>query len=105
MTSKKEPRDYCHTFGDEWMARTTKMLLMLPVLLFLGGKAAAESPEAKRGKEALLSRPLLPPAWSLAAFQNLWKRCGLPERPGAEAFNSLLREHYGLQAASFPNDG
>jgi mono/diheme cytochrome c family protein len=90
--------------GDKWMVRATKLVLILELVFLFCGRAPAQSPEAKRGKEALLSRPLLPPAWSLAAFQNLWKRCGLAERPTPDVFNKLLREHYGLRPASFPND-
>lgn len=86
------------------MALDKRVLLVFLALLLVRGPVAAQSPEAKRGKEALLSRALLPPAWSLGAFQNLWKQCGLPERPSQEAFGTLLREHYGLQATPFPND-
>jgi hypothetical protein len=75
------------------------------VLLVVGQAAPAQSPEAKRGQEALLSRALLPPAWSLRAYQDLWKQMGLKERPTPEACASLLREHYGLHAPGFANDG
>src|SRR5580704_5515240 len=87
------------------MPLARKLLVAFLVLLVAGERAPAQSPEAKRGQEALLSRALLPPAWSLRAFQDLWKQAGLRERPGPEAFAGLLRDHYGLQAPAFANDG
>ena len=87
------------------MALARKQVIVFMVLLFACEWAPAQSVEAKRGQEALLFRALLPPAWSLRAYQDLWKLAGLKERPGPEAFASLMRDHYGLQAPGFANDG
>src|SRR4051794_21894598 len=83
-----------------------RIVLTCAAVVFLsGGRAGAESPEVRRGKEALLLRPLLPPAWSLDAYQSLWKQWGLHEPPSQDSFFQHLREQYGLEAAGFPNEG
>ena len=86
------------------LARTIAFLLSLVCLAAHPFFVRAESPAAKRGQDALLSRPLLPPAWSLNAYQDLWKIWGLRERPDAETFARLLREHYG-SAPGLPTTG
>ena len=87
------------------MALARMLPIAFLVLLIACEQAAAQSTEAKLGQEALLFRPLLPPAWSLGAYQNLWKQAGAQERPSPEAFASLLSAHYGLQPPAFANDG
>ena len=81
------------------------VFLVAGVLCLSGIPARADSPDVSRGKEALLVRPLLPPAWSLDAYQSLWKQWGLAERPSNESFFQQLHDKYGLQAPGFPNEG
>jgi mono/diheme cytochrome c family protein len=71
--------------------------------------ASARAPEAERrtaaerGREAILHRPLNPPAWSLKAYEDAWKEWGVAARPAdyARAFG----ERYGLHPAPFDNPG
>jgi mono/diheme cytochrome c family protein len=74
-------------------------------LLAAGGLVRSESPEARRGREALLLRPLLSPAWSLDAYQSLWKQWGLRTQPSPASFQQGLHDRYGLHPTEFPNEG
>ncbi|HEV8060286.1 MAG TPA: hypothetical protein VGP68_10455 [Gemmataceae bacterium] len=87
------------------MALARKLCFACVMLFIPAGRTPAQSPAAKRGQEALLSRALLLPAWSLRAYQDLWKQIGIKDRPSPEAFATLLRDHYGLHAPDFANDG
>jgi cytochrome c5 len=64
---------------------------------------AAENPAAGRGREIMFYRSLNPPIWSVKAYENAWKRWGVPAKPTnyAEAF----MERYGLHPAPFDNKG
>jgi mono/diheme cytochrome c family protein len=67
----------------------------------------AKTPEtqaaARRGGLAVRGQPEMnPPLWSARAFDNLWKRWGLAEKPAD--FAEQVRERYGLQAAPYAND-
>ncbi len=84
------------------MALAGKICTGFLLLLVAAGRAPAQAPAAQRGQEALLNRALLLPAWSLGAYQDLWKRIGLKDRPSPKAFATLLREHYGLSASGVP---
>jgi hypothetical protein len=70
----------------------------LPVLAF-----AAEKTPAERGRDALLTRSYLPPAWSRQTYDNVWKLWGVKERPAE--YDKAFAERYGLHAAPYPNSG
>ncbi len=77
-------------------------------LLFARAAAAQEGAEpttpVQRGAVAVRGRPEMnPPLWSARAFNTLWKRWGLTERPAD--FEQQLQDRYGLQPAPYPNDG
>jgi hypothetical protein len=65
--------------------------------------AAAEKTPAERGRDTLYHNPLNPAIWSRRAYENVWTRWGVKERPAnyAEAF----RQRYGLHEAPFDNKG
>jgi mono/diheme cytochrome c family protein len=70
--------------------------------------AKAQTADAKpgpdRGREAVRGRPPLNPAIaSLAAFDRIWTRWGMSEKPAA--FADGLRDRYGLYAAPYENGG
>jgi hypothetical protein len=74
--------------------------------LLVSGAAAQEAVEtpAQRGALAARGRPAMnPPLWSTRAFDNLWKRWGLTEKPAD--FTRQLQERYGLHPAPYDNDG
>src|SRR5207248_3225149 len=65
---------------------------------------AAERTAAERGQLAVrgLSH-LSPQSWSKRAYEEVWKRWGLKERPAD--YGTALRERYGLHAAPYDNGG
>jgi len=66
-------------------------------------KAPDNLPPAQRGALAVRGRPEMnPPLWSQSAFDNLWKRWGLTEKPAD--FAQQVRARYGLQSAPYAND-
>jgi mono/diheme cytochrome c family protein len=79
------------------------MRVTLLIGLLLPGLARADGLDeaARRGKKALLARPFNPPAFRLAAYENVWKQWGLKEKPAD--LDRLFRERYGLHEAPFPN--
>ncbi|CAN5568296.1 hypothetical protein BH10PLA2_BH10PLA2_18930 [soil metagenome] len=87
------------------MALARNCLFASLLMVFVCPNTQAKFPDAQRGQQALLTRPLLPPAWSIDAYQALWKRWGLRERPTQETFFQQVLEQYGLHAAGFANDG
>jgi hypothetical protein len=57
-----------------------------------------------RGREAVHGRPVLnPPVGSNDAYDNLWKRWGLTEKPAD--YTRAVRERYGLHEAPYENGG
>jgi mono/diheme cytochrome c family protein len=65
--------------------------------------AAAQEPAAERGQKALVSRNFVPPTWSPAAYDALWKQWGEAAAPPAKVYDRAVREHYGLHPAPFDN--
>jgi cytochrome c5 len=68
---------------------------------------AADKPAngaVERGREAVRGRPALNPAvGNTEAYNSLWKQWGLTAKPAD--YDRMLRERYGLHAATYPNDG
>jgi mono/diheme cytochrome c family protein len=64
---------------------------------------AAEKTAAERGRDTLYHNPVNPAVWSRRAYENVWTRWGVKEKPAnyAEAF----RQRYGLHEAPFENKG
>lgn len=67
-------------------------------------QTTAEKPRADRGQEAARGRPPLNPSLSsLAAYQDIWKRWGVHEKPAN--YQAALQQRYGLEVAPYVNDG
>jgi mono/diheme cytochrome c family protein len=79
------------------------LLWMGAIYLFLPPVGASEQTPAERGRDIMFYRSLNPPIWSFKAYENAWKRWGIPSKPAnyVEAF----MERYGLHAAPFDNKG
>jgi len=67
-------------------------------------RAAFDSAAAERGRIALTTKAFNPAVWSLNAYANAWKRWpGVKDKP--EDYDAAFREHYGLHAAPYSNNG
>src|SRR5438874_13727748 len=65
-------------------------------------KTDAQAP-SQRGALAVRGQPAMnPPLWSTRAYDTLWKRWGLAEKP--VDFAQQVQERYGLLAAPYAND-
>jgi RoxA-like, cytochrome c-like len=64
---------------------------------------ADEKTAAERGYEAMIGRVFAPPIWSARAYDNVWKRWGLAEKP--DNYAQALMDRYGLHPAPFENRG
>jgi hypothetical protein len=83
---------------------STIVALCLFVSIGPAPAGAQQTSRAERGQDAARGRPPLnPPLASLTAYENIWKRWGLKEKPGN--YEAVLRERYGLQTAPYKNDG
>lgn len=73
--------------------------------LFIVAAAASRGAEGlvERGKESLLGRAINPPVWGWEAYENVWKKWGLQEKP--DDFDQRFRDRYGLHPAPYENDG
>ena len=80
-------------------------LAVLAILVFVPSLGlAAELTPAERGKKALTERSYIPPAWRVAAYENVWKQWdSVKEKPADYA--AAFRERYGLHPAPYENDG
>lgn len=93
-------RPKLHSIGGGW--------LVVAALAAPGGAEGAEPTPADRGREALLGRAFLGPAWGLGAYEGAGKTWGgsdpdpTTDRP---SYDRAFRERYGLHPAPFPNDG
>ena len=67
-------------------------------MVLVASVAAQDTPTpAQRGALAVRGQPEMNPAlWSIRAFDTLWKRWGLADKPAD--FAQQLQERYGLQA-------
>src|SRR5262245_41726281 len=83
--------------------------LLSTLVLMIGSAVYADHREAEtpaeRGRMAFETHMFNPPVWPIFAYDNLWKFWGhdLKEKP--TDYDRLVRERYGLHAASFQNDG
>jgi mono/diheme cytochrome c family protein len=75
------------------------------LLALAAGPAADHAPSAAdRGRDAVRGWPALNPGiCSADAFQNLWKRWGVAEKPAD--YPRAVRERYGLHEAPYENGG
>jgi mono/diheme cytochrome c family protein len=84
--------------------KTWPPIIAVSLFAFAFPAPAEEAVSAARGRDAAHGRPALNPAIApLAAFERIWTRWGLSERPASFADN--LRDRYGLHAAPYENDG
>jgi Cytochrome c len=79
------------------------VLLGILALSCLQGAEHAEKMPAERGKEAILTHVMNPPLWSLKAYDQVWKKWGLSEKPADYA--RAIRERYGLLAVEHDPNG
>lgn len=63
----------------------------------------AAEPDAERGKQALFTRAFVPAAWSLAAYDNIWKvwEPAVTEKPAD--YDQAFRRRYGLHPPPYAN--
>jgi len=78
-------------------------LALLPLLATSPVLADAPAGDAARGRRTLESRGFNPAAWTVSAFESVWKQWGLKNKPSD--FDAQLRERYGLHPAPYANDG
>lgn len=72
------------------------------VLLFLPAAAlAGELTPAERGQKALESTAFIKAFWPKPAYDAVWKRWGLKEKP--KDYEAAVRERYGLHPAPYKN--
>jgi mono/diheme cytochrome c family protein len=64
---------------------------------------AAESGAARRGRQVLLGRALIPAAWSPGAYANAWRQWGTGLKQAPKDYARVFRERYGLHLAPYPN--
>lgn len=79
------------------LTATLVFMTAMPMVPAAGEELAA----AERGREALFTRALAPAAWSLSAYDNLWKLWGLDAKP--DDYEEAFRERYGLHVAPYAN--
>ena len=77
------------------------MLALLPTALVRANDPAA----VERGKKALLGKCYAPPTMTRRAYDEVWKRWGIKEKPAPSDYDRLYRERYGLHEAPYPNGG
>ena len=58
---------------------------------------------AERGRVALWERTFTPPAWSVHAYETVWKQWGVSAKPADYA--RAVQERYGLHPAPYDNEG
>ncbi len=88
------------------MKRHTTWIAALILAAAVGAAQAHEGDNkaAQRGFGAVRGQPPMnPPLWSQRAYDNLWKRWGLKEKPAD--YDAAVREQYGLQRAPYTNNG
>ena len=84
-------------------AAATAVMVVASVAAQDRAKTADAPAPAQRGALAVRGHPAMnPPIWSARAFDTLWKRWGLAEKPAD--FAQQVRERYGLQTAPYAND-
>ena len=78
-------------------------VIAIAVATGLATQEAAKS-AAERGALAVRGQPTMnPPVWSAKAYDNLWMRWGVKEKPADYA--CAVQERYGLHPAQYPNNG
>lgn len=80
---------------------TLALVAAAGLALCLAAVAEEQSPAA-RGREALFRHPFNPPLWSRKAYETVWQRWGLAEKPAD--FPAAFRERYGLHPSPEPNE-
>ena len=88
------------------------VMLAVAVIVMAGGEnrlvraededQLASGPSAQRGSE-LVHSAMIPPFWSLRAYQTAWMQWGLKTRPADYA--AAFRARYGLHVAPYDNGG
>ena len=88
-----------------------RLAILLVALLTMPSVVIADEPEieaADRGREALLSRSFIEPAWDLDTYEKARRFLG-PDAPepvdDPDGYAARFRAHYGLAEAPFTNDG
>jgi hypothetical protein len=77
----------------------------LAVWCWVGLAAAAEPGAAERGRKALLERAFVPPAYSIQAYETVWRQWDRNAKTRPPNYAEAYRQRYGLHPAPFPNNG
>jgi len=79
-------------------------LVLTAGLCLTPSAGAAEKTAAERGQLAVRGlSDMNPQSWSKRAYDEVWKRWGVKEKPAD--YGAAFRERYGLQAAPYDNGG
>jgi hypothetical protein len=88
---------------NRWLASLSIAAVLLATGL-AADRAASSAGSIDRGRDAVRGRPALnPPVCSVEAYEQVWKRWGLTEKPADHA--RAVRERYGLHEAPYDNAG
>jgi mono/diheme cytochrome c family protein len=86
------------------MYRALSLIAAVTVAMTLTSASLAQS-DAARGKAALETRAFVPAAWPLSAYDNAWKHWQPPLKQKPANYDAAFRDHYGLAAAPYENNG
>ena len=86
------------------MRRSLAMVIATtPVLFGVSVATAEEKTAAQRGREVMLGRLLTPPDGSARAYESLWKRWPVKDKPAD--YTRAVMERYGLHEPPYENQG
>src|SRR4051812_20645284 len=90
------------------MRRSVVVIVAGVLVAFAQGEArcpsAFDPAAAMRGRAALTGKSYSPAIWSMNAYAKAWKRWpGVKTKP--DDYDAAFRDHYGMHAAPFPNNG
>ena len=78
---------------------------LLAGVTFLAATQADEPTAAERGKAHMLGQAYNPPTITAAAYDNVWKQWGVPQKPAPDDYARMFRERYVFHSAPSPNGG
>lgn len=83
---------------------TVRAWAAAPLLVMVAAAAHGDEPAAvQRGRTALTTRAFVPATWTLASYEQVWKRWEPALKAAPAEYDAALRDQYGLHEAPFPN--